>query len=84
MKRATEYEAHDGKRFATREECKRHEMELNLSALAGLTEDQIIMAAIDGTDIKLAEAIEFAGKLIAQNRRASGRLKRTRKATSES
>jgi hypothetical protein len=69
MKRITDYEAHDGKRFATPEECKTHEKNLKLSLLAHRTPEQI-EAAIDRSHLELANAIEFAGNLISEKRRA--------------
>ena len=78
MKRAMQYVADDGEQFGTADECKQHDRHNKLMLLVNLIEDEI-KAAIDGTDLKLAEAIEFAGNLVAENRRASGRLKRKRK-----
>jgi hypothetical protein len=75
MKRTTDYEAHDGKRFATAEECRAHEKDLKIMLLRGLTTDQI-SDAIDRDNLELADAIEFAGNLVAEKRRADGELRR--------
>jgi hypothetical protein len=75
MKRTTDYEAHDGKRFATAEECKEHEKKIKLLLLRDLHETAI-MAAVERANVELADAIEFAGSLIAEKRRADGELRR--------
>jgi hypothetical protein len=80
MKRAMEYEAHDGKRFATAEECKAHERDAKVLLLTKRTSDEILFAVCRAPDsLQLADAIEFAGKLIAEKRRADGDLRRRRK-----
>lgn len=78
MKRAIEYHAQDGTRFTTAEECKRHEQGRSIERLVNMTDEQV-NDAIARTDTTLADAIEFAGKLIAEKRRADGDLKRKRK-----
>lgn len=75
MKRAIGYTADDGEQFETAEECKRHETHIKLMRLSGITEKQIL-AALDRTDVELADAIEFAGNLIAAKRRADGGMRR--------
>lgn len=90
MKRTTEYQANDGTRFATAEECKRHEQDRSFECLANMTAEQV-KAAINRTHIEgiganaieLADAIEFAGKLIGDKRRAMGGAKRKKKTVAE-
>ncbi len=79
MKRMTGYEASDHAWFETREACKAHEEGINLKCLAHMDAEQV-KSALDRTNIPLANAIEFAGQLIAGKRRASGDMKRRRKA----
>ena len=84
MKRAVDYEAHDGMRFATAEECKAHERNTKLRLLSERTSDEVLAAVRRAPDfLKLADAIEFAGKLIAEKRRADGDLRRKRKSDPE-
>jgi hypothetical protein len=79
MERKIEYEANDGTRFETREECRQHDRKLKLASLLHLDEANLL-AAIEREDIALADAIEFAGTLIAEKRRQSGELRRNAKA----
>jgi hypothetical protein len=79
MKRATEYEAHDGARFTSADECREHEQKIKLGLLTELSMNRV-MDAISRSDLELADAIEFAGNLIADKRRTDGDLKRKVKA----
>lgn len=78
----TEHQAKDGTRFATADECKRHEHNIRLKSLVNMNDEQL-EAALLRTDIPLADAIEFAGTLIAQKRRADGGAKRKKKTIAE-
>jgi hypothetical protein len=82
MKRTMDYEAHDGARFATADECRKHERHIKLSRIIDLTGDEV-MAAINLEDLQLADAIEFAGNLITKARRENGNLKRKPKVQSD-
>lgn len=75
----TVYQARDGKEFASEAECKAHERKTAGGALVGLTEAQIA-AALDRTDVELADAIEAFAYEIGKRRKASGVLKRAPKA----
>lgn len=78
MRRTTEYQANDGTRHTTAEECKRHEQDASIKLLVHMTGEQV-KDALARTDLMLADAIEFAGKLIAEKRREDGDLRRKKK-----
>jgi hypothetical protein len=60
-------------------ECKANDRKIKLMRLLQLDEP-MIMAAIYRTDLELADAIEFAGNIIAEKRRLIGDVKRKTKA----
>jgi hypothetical protein len=72
------FESEDGLSFATAKECMEHENKTKLTRLANMTAEEV-MAAVDGTDLELADEIEFVGQLIAKNRRKRGVLRRAPK-----
>jgi hypothetical protein len=79
MKRSQIFEAHDGATFATSKECKFHEQTLATAKLIGLSGSDL-EGALRRDDVELANAIERIGTMIADKRRESGELRRTRKA----
>lgn len=80
MKQNTTFTADDGTVFGTHAECKTYEKTIMfVKLLVGLTEDQI-MAALNRTDIKLADAFERAGNIILASRLARGESRRGKKA----
>jgi hypothetical protein len=78
MRRVHRFEAEDGQSFPTAKECREHENKDRLTRLVNMTSADV-MAAVEGTDLEIAEAIEFAGQLIAKKRRERGDLRRAPK-----
>ena len=78
MKTVTEYEAFDGKRFPTAEECKAYEDTHAEARLCGLKILQVHEALARETPegILLADAFEKIGNRCAQARREAGELRR--------
>lgn len=81
MKRAEGFTADDGTWFATRAECRRYEeIDKLVGSLVGLSEELIRQALKRGdAAIELADTLERAGKIIGDERRASGELRRLSK-----
>jgi len=71
----TVYEAFDGKRFLTAQECTSYEEANIASRLVALTIEQV-RAALSREDPELAEVIEELGTRLAKARREAGDLKR--------
>ena len=71
MKTITEYEAFDGTRFPTAEECVAHERKTLPSAFVGLSVERVL-AALRLEDIALSDAFEKIGQQIGAARRKSG------------
>ena len=69
------FEAWDGKKFDTAQKCKDYEAGALHLRLANLPPEKI-KAALDRTDIDLADALEDAGMLIRELRRKNGDLRR--------
>jgi len=78
MKRNHIFVAEDGATFETAAECKEHEAWASIGNLVNLTENDIL-AALNRSNMPLANALERAGAIIAAKRRESGELKRARK-----
>jgi hypothetical protein len=77
MKKITEYESFDGKRFETEAACRSHEKSNCQFLLVGLTLEDITRAMEDGQG-DIADALEVIGAKIARDRRDRGELKRKR------
>jgi hypothetical protein len=77
MKRTQVYEANDGTKFSTSDECKKHEEISSLALLERLSPEDI-NEALQRTNIPLADAFERIGNIIAERRRQSGGLKRAK------
>lgn len=75
MRRVEIFEAFDGQRFESADECKAHEAEHVEGRLVGLTIDQV-RAALAREDTELGDAIERVGSRIAQARRDAGDMRR--------
>lgn len=72
----TIYEAFDGKRFLTEQECNDYESAHWHHQLVGLTIEDVD-AALDRTNVDRADAFEKAGQRIARKRLADGERRRT-------
>jgi hypothetical protein len=78
MKRTQVFEANDGTKFSTAEECKKHEETSSLTLLERLSPEDV-SEALQRTNVLLADAFERIGNIIAEKRRQSGGLKRAAK-----
>jgi len=79
MKQTKVFEADDGTQFPTAAECKVYEEYGYLYDLLSALDSAQIRDALDRTDVKLADAFERAGGIIAAKRRESGELRRRKK-----
>jgi hypothetical protein len=75
MKTVTIFEASDGRRFESENECAIYEGVITFSAVIGLKPSDI-QNALSGKDRQLGDVIEALGLKIARNRCANGGAKR--------
>jgi hypothetical protein len=71
----TIYVSFDGKEFGTKAEASSYEDERIDQRIAGLTVEQI-RAALSYADPDLSDALEFAGDICRERRKAAGVLRR--------
>lgn len=72
------YQALDGSLFLSEAECLAHNLKDPKKALAGRTEEEI-EAAMNRTNIALADALEAAARVSTKNRLAAGERRRAPK-----
>lgn len=76
--RITIHRAKDGTEFITAAECRSHDIKEAFGILAGLSHGDL-HAGIGRENLKIANALELAGKLVATKRRESGERRRAPK-----